>query len=72
MDASNCTNISGSASADSDILDKFYAVGEWIDLVIRVLGFVTNPMILIVLSRQKIGSKYVRNTFHAYVVCIYC
>ena len=38
---------------------QFYEVKGWIDLGIRILGLITNPMILIVLSRQKIGSKYI-------------
>ena len=57
MDIFNITN-STNSSQSSTILERFYVAGEWIDLFIRILGLITNPLILIVLSRQRIGSKF--------------
>ena len=69
MDPYNTTNVSD--TQELDIIDKFYAAGEWVDLFIRILGLVTNPLILIVLSRQKIGSK-LYDEYFTYLICLYC
>ena len=33
-------------------------VAKWINTMIIILGLITNTLILVILSRRKIGSKY--------------
>mgnify|MGYP001803501958 FL=1 len=33
-------------------------ISPWVHISIMILGFITNPMILIVLRKKKIGSEF--------------
>lgn len=34
-----------------------YSLGKWSNLFIFILGLFTNPLVLVILSKRKIGSK---------------
>lgn len=44
-------------SSSDDFNKRLLSVCQWIDLMIRIVGLITNPLILIVLARKKVGSK---------------
>lgn len=53
----NTTDLSDSVEAEFLIGDELERISPWVHLGILILGMITNPMILCVLSRKRIGSK---------------
>lgn len=48
-----------STSTESAVKAQIVQLGVWVHFAILVLGLLTNPMVLVVLSRKRIGSKYI-------------
>ena len=42
---------------DPETFDDIFITAGWINLAIRILGLITNPLIIVVLSRHRVGSK---------------
>lgn len=50
--------INETVTETSDIYKITFEIAKWINAMIIILGLITNTLILIILSRKKIGSKY--------------
>ena len=47
---------------DSPTIQTAKEIAMWINGLIIILGFITNSLILVILSRRRIGSKYMHCT----------
>ena len=83
MEIQNITTASYAAETTTGFLMGKYIrhnISPWIHVTILILGLITNPMILIVLRKRKIGSEYpneyndiVNNSIHKHMLssCTY-
>lgn len=59
-----------SSLVDGDALDHIFHAAGWVHLVIRIIGLITNPMVLLVLSRHRVGSKSIHELFFCFNICV--
>ena len=55
--AYNASSIATTAFMNSETYNDIWIAFDMINLAIRILGLITNPILLVKLSRHRVGSK---------------